>query len=192
MNNFELITAFCEKMECFKDNDSFLFGQVMVRKKDGSKYTKSNNRIIKDITFRSVDDIKNKMNEIIEICDIFKARAYINITPKSFKTITIDMAGICLDYVRSGGEMACRSIFSTACGRSKPKNGFWIIDIDNMKDYDDIKSVVPYINLVVPTVNGVHIICKGFDLREFRLKYPDVDIHKNNPTLLYSFNSGNR
>lgn len=43
---------------------------------------------------------------------------------------------------------------------------------------------------LVPTVNGFHAITKGFDLNEFSKKLDEInlesiDIHKDNPTVLY-------
>ena len=29
------------------------------------------------------------------------------------------------------------------------------------------------------------IITKPFNLKQFKDKYPDIDVHKNNPTILY-------
>jgi hypothetical protein len=37
----------------------------------------------------------------------------------------------------------------------------------------------------IETKSGVHIITKPFNLQQFKEKYPDIDVHKNNPTLLY-------
>jgi len=37
----------------------------------------------------------------------------------------------------------------------------------------------------IPTKNGYHIITKPFNLKQFKDKYPDIDVHKNNPTILY-------
>lgn len=41
----------------------------------------------------------------------------------------------------------------------------------------------------IPTKNGYHIITKPFNLKQFKDKYPDIDVHKNNPTILYIPNS---
>ena len=38
---------------------------------------------------------------------------------------------------------------------------------------------------IVPTAHGKHLICKPFNTAKFGQKYPEVDVHKNNPTLLY-------
>jgi len=168
------------------EEDLFLFGQIMARKKDGAKFVKSNNKIYKDLIFRTVDDFDEKKEEIVEICKTLGARAYINVNPKSFNRIAIDVAGVCLDYIRNGSTVAVRSAFATACGKYKTPNGYWVIDIDDNSIINDVVNMIPNDCFVkVPTVNGTHILTKGFDLRELRTAFPEVDIHKNNPTLLY-------
>jgi hypothetical protein len=42
---------------------------------------------------------------------------------------------------------------------------------------------------LIPTKNGFHFITKRFDVMEFKKHYPDIDIAKKNPTLLYYPNS---
>ena len=37
----------------------------------------------------------------------------------------------------------------------------------------------------VKTKSGWHLITKPFNIQKFKEKYPDIDVHKNNPTLLY-------
>jgi hypothetical protein len=73
----------------------------------------------------------------------------------------------------------------------------WIIDID----YDDhittdyINEMKSFINSqlpqgdkildTIPTKNGVHLITSPFRLDTFKQAYPNIDVHKNNPTILY-------
>jgi hypothetical protein len=45
------------------------------------------------------------------------------------------------------------------------------------------------VEAVIPTKNGYHLITERFDVKEFAEKYPDIDIQKKNPTLLYYPNS---
>ena len=50
----------------------------------------------------------------------------------------------------------------------------------------DIKKVI----YNIPTVNGIHVITNGFDLEQFKQqlvinKLESIDIHKDNPTVLY-------
>jgi hypothetical protein len=50
-------------------------------------------------------------------------------------------------------------------------------------------EVGPKIEAIIPTKNGHHLITKKFDVMKFKEKYPDLDIQKRNPTLLYYPNS---
>jgi hypothetical protein len=43
----------------------------------------------------------------------------------------------------------------------------------------------------IKTRSGFHIITQPFNVMKFKEKYPDVDIQKKNPTLLYYPNSLN-
>jgi hypothetical protein len=41
------------------------------------------------------------------------------------------------------------------------------------------------IEAIIPTRNGHHLITKKFNVLKFKEAYPDLDIQKRNPTLLY-------
>lgn len=185
VNNFTLLRDLYAEHPAAKDPDGFLYGQIMARKKDGGCHVKSNNKVIKDIILRTPEDFDTKQDEIIELCRMFGARAYLNVNPRSYKTVVVEMAGLCLDHIRKGSEAACRTAFSTACGRLKPKGGHWVIDVDDLTTQDQVRRLLPPAAIKVPTVNGVHFLTKGFDLRELRSAFPEVDVHKNNPTILY-------
>ena len=49
----------------------------------------------------------------------------------------------------------------------------------------ECEPIGPKYVTIIPTKNGSHIIMRAFNLQRFREKYPDVDVHKNNPTILY-------
>lgn len=185
VDNFELLKSFYEKNKHSQNDDYFLFGQIMARKKDNARYVKSNNKVIKDLVFRTVSDFDDKKEEIIELCDLYGARAYLNVNPRSYKEVAIEMAGLCLDYIRKGSEVASRTAFSTVCGRIKPKDSYWVVDVDDIKTLPEVIDLVPEPAICVPTVNGVHLLTRGFDSRKLKEKLPDIDIHKNNPTVLY-------
>ena len=38
---------------------------------------------------------------------------------------------------------------------------------------------------LIPTKSGFHLITTPFDMSTFAKQYPNIDVHKNNPTLLY-------
>jgi hypothetical protein len=37
----------------------------------------------------------------------------------------------------------------------------------------------------IPTKGGVHIITRPFNLNKFKSQYPEIDVHRDNPTCLY-------
>ena len=185
-DNFDLLKEFYARHPRVNDSDTFLFGQIMARKKDGASCANSNNKVIKDLVFRTPEDFDKKKVEITTLCKTFGARAYVNVNPRSYKAVALEMAGLCLDYIRRGSENAIRTAFSTTCGRSITKGGYWVIDIDDSRLVEPVSALIPTEKFAVPTVNGLHLLCKGFDTRPLRKAFCDeIDIHKNNPTLLY-------
>ena len=91
-----------------------------------------------------------------------------------------------------------RSLFETACGQTGAcdKDKSWIVDVDT-KDNMELAEVMNLIVLcepfdiqkvkdVVPTLHGFHIISRPFNKQRFNKLYEkQIDIHDNNPTLLY-------
>ena len=77
---------------------------------------------------------------------------------------------------------------------------FYLVDVDNdtcdeervaninVEIEENVRSgssIGQRIKLCVPTKNGIHFICAPFDVASFKEKYPDIDVHKSNPTILY-------
>ncbi len=198
VNNFKLIRDFIE----FESEDDFYFVQILQRAKD-NKELGSNNRLIKSYYIRSKESLDKHSAEIIKICDIFKARAYIHLTKRSFKQVALLAIANLAHRINSNGEDHAARSYNTACGNQYDYNTKkWIVDIDT-KDKNIIASIKEIIELVepegekilieIPTKNGVHLITKPFNSKEFQNKYKSIDefqvldIHKNNPTILYTF-----
>lgn len=181
IDNFDLLKSFYHESPYKYDPDSFLFGQIMTRKKD----TGESPRIIKDIIFNVPEDFDSKKSDIVELCNHFNARAYLNIAPKSYRKVAFRMIRECTDLIESRQESRLRSLFSKSCGNTIGPVKYWILDVDDEFNYGNVCNSTTY-ELEVPTVNGYHLIHKPFDPRYFKNRYPLVQIHKNNPTLLYS------
>lgn len=86
-------------------------------------------------------------------------------------------------------------IYNSACGSKTYTEKLWIVDIDS-NDTKEVKSIANYIDnntlpncnkvlLILKTLNGYHLITKPFDLQKFLSMYDHIDVHKNNPTLIY-------
>ena len=197
VDNFNL---FKEVME-FNNEDEFYFVQILIRGKDGHTEQGVNgnnkNRLIKYYTIRSVDELCRKEEEIKSICHALNARAYIHPTKRSFSEVADATLRITTDMYLSGKNVVgLKGAYSTACGKSFISNDKkFVIDID--KEDENLVDIVNFIEIwcdpkaeakflyKVPTAHGVHIITKPFNTKLFSERYPDIDVHKNNPTLLY-------
>jgi hypothetical protein len=88
-----------------------------------------------------------------------------------------------------------KGLFDSVVGQLKTYEKRWIVDIDT-KLWITAHAIHQFINsecrpegdkieAVIPTKNGYHFITKKFDVVEFKKRYPEVDIQKKNPTLLF-------
>lgn len=195
IDNFNLFKELLE----FNNEDEFYFLQILVRGKDGYNANGSNkNRLVKYYTIKSIDDLCNKEEEIKKICDVLNARAYIHPTKRSFDKVANEVLRLTTDIYLSGkNSVGLKGAYSTACGKSYiSSDKKYIIDLDG----DAVNNIVDYVNFIdlwcdpiatnkflykVPTVNGIHLITLPFNTTIFKERFPDIDIHKNNPTLLY-------
>jgi len=198
INNFDL---FREVLE-FNNEDEFYFVQILIRGKDGHKEQGVNgnnkNRLIKYYTIRSVDELIQKEDEIKSICHALNARAYIHPTKRSFSQVADEMLRVTTDMYLSGKNIiGLKGAYSTACGKSYiSKDKKFVIDLDG-EDADKLVDILNFVEIwcdpkaeskfeyKVPTAHGIHLITKPFNTQLFSTKYPDIDVHKNNPTLLY-------
>ena len=143
------------------------------------------------------------IEQIKELCRTFKARAYIHLNPRSWKKCVLMAFGELATYLRSNQCSSLRKLTEEMAGKyvADGATKTWIVDIDS-KDENFINEVSDVVNDcmpkgnkivdLIPTKNGYHLITKPFNIQEFRQTYKEgeIDIQKNNPTLLY-FNDEN-
>lgn len=178
----------------FNSLNEFYFVQIILRPKDGSE----TNRTIKVYTIRSIEELDRHREEIIKICQAVGGRAYIHPTKRDFKAV----GELCLElgvHTFISNIQGLKNVFSSACGKSFiNEDKKWVVDID-IKDEKFLNEVAAFIEddcepieklklqYIVPTVSGYHLITLPFNSKVFHDKYPQIDIHKNNPTLLYYY-----
>ena len=86
-------------------------------------------------------------------------------------------------------------LFDSVVGQLKTREKRWVVDIDT-KDVEQLNAVKFAINkycnpsgdkveAVIPTKNGYHLITDRFDVLEFKKHFPEIDIQKKNPSVLY-------
>lgn len=200
INNFNLI----EKQLSFSDKDQFYFIQIIQRKKDGCITSSGNNgyRLIRSFYVYSIEQLELHKNKIIELCNNNNARAYINVNIRNAKQILLYMIQESAKLISENNSYQGYRLWDHCCGKTRDKSCdvLWVIDLDSKdRNYIDlITSIIckcksKYANPIVysvPTLHGEHLISHGFDLNEFKLlikgnNLKDVDVQKDNPTLLY-------
>ena len=193
IDNFELIKPILE----FNSEDDFYFVQILQRKKEHPELG-SNSRVLKTYYIKNIGHLNYLYDEIRTLCIVFNARAYIHPTKRSFEKITYQTLKMVTDYIIQPDFSHAHRSWDSACGKyATGKNKRWIVDVDNGCCEDDEETLRNFINgifpatddrilLKVPTKNGYHLITKPFNLMEFKKQYPSIDVHKNNPTLLFA------
>ena len=197
IDNLELIKPLLH----FTDKGDFYMLYVFKRKKDQPEGERDNHqsvRTIKTYCIESIDHLEKRYDEIKQLCEMFKARAYIHVQKQNHKDVSLNMLSSLAERIRDGASNQ-KGLFDSVVGQIKTQEKRWIVDIDTL-DASVISSVMLSIGLcnpieedkiitMIPTKNGVHLITKRFDVMQFKKQFPDMDIQKKNPTLLFLPNS---
>ena len=210
IDNFELIKSMFYFNEA---NDIFFHCQIIQRAKD-HKGEKVREDAIKTYFIRSAKHLMRVKDEIILLCEHYKARAYINIAGKDFSALQSLMLVKLANDIHQGLVRNPRKCLNSASGELKSRMPKWIVDVDDVSLKDSIKEKLfelyaearkkkgsnisveaikkvenDYIYAEVPTKQGVHLIVKPFNTKAFSEAFPNVDVHKNSDTMLYYPNS---
>lgn len=195
VDNFEQIKSLLK----FENENEFYFLQIIQRKKDhkDSQFTlgiSNNNRLIKAYYIYNIEQLDKYKLEITILCTQFNARAGICLNRRNSKKLSLEMLRLLAENISNDHFNQLGGIYNSVCGHHyHDKDKSWIIDIDD-KEFDsavmeqEINNCNPVGNKIItkiPTRAGYHIITKPFDLKSFSEEYPEIDIHKNNPTILY-------
>lgn len=196
INNIELIKPLLN----FEEKGDFYMLYILKRKKDQPEGERDNHqsvRTLRSYCIKSIEQLEAKYDEMQLLCETFKARAYIHIQKQNHRDVSLNMM-VALAQRIQDGNLEQQNLFDSVVGQLKTYEKRWIVDIDT-KDFDYVLEVSRFITslrpvgekieAVIPTKNGVHLITKRFDILGFNLQYPDIDIQKKNPTLLYFPNS---
>ena len=187
----------------FEKEGDFYMLYILKRKKDQTT-DKSNHqsvRTIKTYCVESVEYLEKRYEEIKELCEMFKARAYIHVQKQSHHDVSLNMLVALAERI-GNGQHRQQNLFDSVVGQLKTHEKRWIIDIENVSTdsfahAEYYTSMREYINELqeeagkdksmafVKTKSGFHIITQPFNVMKFKERYPDIDIQKKNPTLLY-------
>jgi hypothetical protein len=207
MNNIDNINTI-KRLLNFENEGDFYMLYVFKRKKDQPEGERDNHqsvRTIKTYCVDSVEYLEKRYDEIKQLCEMFKARAYIHVQKQNHKDVSLNMM-VALAQRIQDGNLKQQHLFDSVVGQLKTHEKRWIIDIDDVSmdsfaHAEYYTSMREYINELqeeagkdksmtfVKTKSGFHIITQPFNVMKFKEKYPDVDVQKKNPTLLYLPNS---
>ena len=196
IDNLEIIKPLLN----FENEGDFYMLYVFKRKKDQPEGEKDNHqsvRTIKTYCVESVEYLEKRYAEIKQLCEMFQARAYIHVQKQNHKDVSLNMMVALAQRIQDGNHKQ-KGLFDSVVGQIKTHEKRWIVDIDDMNEVSPIMMAYidhkckPYgskIEAIIPTKNGHHLITKKFDVMKFKEEYPNLDIQKKNPTLLFYPNS---
>lgn len=196
IDNFNIMAPWFDNLS---DQGDFFFVQVLQRNKENN--VSSSGHVIKDYHFFDKETFLATKEEIITLCKAFNARAYFWVNPRNCKQIQFEIIREATEAIELGTHKLFKCV-SKSIGRKRNSNykSVWILDFDTI----DTELINKYLDIamecrhagsglifdLIPTVNGFHALTKGFDLEQFRqklaiAKLDNIDIHKDNPTVLY-------
>ena len=199
VDNFEVFKKIINPL----NDDEFYFVQILIRGKDGHTEQGINgnnkNRLIKFYTIKSADHLAQVEEEIKAICNAINGRAYIHPTKRSFSAVSKECLRITTEMFLSENTVGLKGAYSTACGKSYiTADKKFVVDLDG--ENASQKKVVEIFNYIneeceplnknkvcyhIYTAHGIHLITTPFNTEKFLQYFSDIDVHKNNPTLLY-------
>ena len=180
----------------FSDKNDFYMLYVFKRKKDQPEGERDNHqsvRTIKTYCIDSIEHLDKRYDEIKQLCEMFKARAYIHVQKQNHNDVSLDMLALLAERIKNGVKNQ-KGLFDSVVGQIKTQEKRWIIDVDTKDkkflrditmDLMEIQPVGDKIEKVIKTKNGFHLITCKFNVMEFKKLYPETEIQKKNPTLLY-------
>ena len=177
---------------------------VFKRKKDQPEGERDNHQSVRTIKTYCVDSIEyldKRYDEIKQLCEIFNARAYIHVQKQNHSDVSLDMMVSLAERIKNGVKNQ-KGLFDSVVGQIKTNEKRWVIDIDNVsidgfshdKYYIEMREFINELQVeagkeqgmtFIKTRSGFHIITRPFNVMKFKERYPDVDIQKKNPTVLY-------
>ena len=188
INNFDTIKLLLD----FRSDDDFYHCQIIKRKKEHPEL-RSNSYIVKTYYIKKYEELDYYRDEMIALAELHNARVQIHLNRRSFEKTAFHTQKKIADQLMNKDYRSVRKAYNSCCGKySNETDKKWIIDIDT-KDSDFMEEIEELLHnrlnihdfIELPTKNGYHIITKPFNLQEFKKYYDNIDIHKNNPTILY-------
>ena len=191
IDNIKLILPFLK----FESKDDFYYLQILQRKKENPQLG-SNSRVIKNYYIISEEYLLDRYDEIKKLCEIFNARAMIRLNKRSFEKVGFKCMTNLANTMMNKEYQFLKASYDRACGLGhNDSEKKWILDIDEPYEFEKYSQLIVDIGHIEPigmkhlavikSKSGYHLITKPFNLEKFRKSYPEIEVHKDNPTNLY-------
>lgn len=207
VNNFDQIRELLK----FRSDDDFYYLQILQRKKDHKdgkvkvNGTNNNARLVKAYYVHSLEYFDFIKPEVIQLCEIFNARAGMNLNRRSYEKIALQHLRKVTEQIINKNFNKSYKAYSSVCGSFHHDNDKrWIIDIDDANySIEDVKEFIEKLHDIqpvgdkfvaaLPSKNGWHGIVKPFNMQDAHgelsargfYDHQDDCVMKNNPTNLY-------
>lgn len=185
--------------------DKYYVIELMRRGKDNPDMPAANYHF-KNYYIYSWKDLDRYKEEIKNICQLLRLRAYCSVNYKMMSQVSLDTVAESARRIAAHDYKKFYNIFESCSGKYVDKsNSYWIIDFDELLSDEDIYELHYFLNtmnsgyndnlaFVMPTKAGVHLICHPFNLQQFNNEFPKTfgsrfaeipNVKKNHLTLLY-------
>lgn len=197
--------AYIKPLMLFDESENlFMHLQVLRRGKDHPDLPAAN-KLIKAWLVRDFKHLESIRDEIVFLCEHYRARAYISCVPKSMAKLNALILRKLAEYNYDNHIVNPWHVFDSACGELPGVEKRWVVDIDG-KDEKILFSIGVRIEKLwcavhpefltecdtegwriakIPTLNGSHLLVRPFNLQEFKKRFPEVEVKKNGLTVLY-------
>ena len=142
IDNIELIKLLLN----FSEPGDFYMLYVFKRKKDQPEGERDNHQSVRTIKTYCVDSIEyldKRYDEIKQLCEMFKARAYIHVQKQNHKDVSLNMLATLAERIRDGVSNQ-KGLFDSVVGQIKTQEKRWIVDID-VPDYHVVYELTSFI-----------------------------------------------
>lgn len=182
----------------FINPHSFYFLEVIKRRKENPEMDR-HQRLIKDFYIHSLEEFDVCFEKAKQLCDENNARAYFRLNVRDARKIAFLYNKRLAEVLITEQFHSIPKLYASVVGEfHQDTRKKWLID-DDLRGGEtsnqrisrqenictNVEGLGGEVYAILPTKNGSHIITSAFRLDKFREGFPDLDVHKDSPTILY-------
>ena len=186
IDNFEQVKDILE----FNSPTDFYVIEIIKRKKDpGNEYLSKNTKMIDNFYIYSTSALDKYKQIIKERCINDNAIAYIKVCSRDLKDVAVEVISRTSRYIAEEKYRSVQKVYSRVSKYMIGKNKKWTIETEDETLFLDIYNFLRKCLLEFTTLKALNcfqIIIKPFDSREFKKKFPNLELKKDESVILFS------